>query len=170
MKPTPTSGRNLNIWERPGMGRHWISSPVSREQRLAAAGLTAPGRQARRRVAAATRIYQGLREDAGRPGRARCGHPAVELRKSETWCQVADLSGVTSHDGLRRGPSGQRRGTGPRENIQRNLQTLHKKVANIARCSCLESEPAVPADCQSSQLIYLLAKRRLRKVVSIARP
>jgi hypothetical protein len=40
MTPIPTSGRN--IWERPGMSRHRGPSPVSREQRLMAAGWTAP--------------------------------------------------------------------------------------------------------------------------------
>ena len=106
MTPTPTSGRN--IWERPGMSRHRGPSPVSREQRLMAAGWTAPGRRARRRVGAATRIYQGLREDAGWPGRARCGHPAAELRKSKTWCQVAERSAVIKLNGLGRWASGQR--------------------------------------------------------------
>ena len=90
------------------MSRHRGPSPVSREQRLMGAGWTAPGQRARRHVGAATRIYQGLREDAGWPGRARRGHPAAELRKSETWCQVTELSVVIRLNGLGRGPSGQR--------------------------------------------------------------
>ncbi len=55
----------------------------------------------------ATRIYQGLLEDPGRQGQAQCCHLAAELQKSETWCQVAELSAVTSHDRLGRGSSGQ---------------------------------------------------------------
>ena len=74
-------------------------------------------RRARRRVGVATRIYQGLREDAGWPGRARRGHPAAELRKSKTWCQVAERSAVIRLNGLGRWASGQRGRTDEEANI-----------------------------------------------------
>ena len=99
------------------MSQHRGPSPVSREQRLMTAGWTAPGRRAWRRVGAAAQIYQGLCEDAGWPGRARRGHPTAELRKSKTWCPLAELSAVIRLNGLGQGPSGQRGRTDEEANI-----------------------------------------------------
>jgi hypothetical protein len=82
------------------MIRHLGPGQVSREQLLTAAGRTAPGRRpdARRR---------GFPNRQGTPGGCWLGldrrvRLAEELLKSETWCQMTELSGTARQDGLGR--------------------------------------------------------------------
>ncbi len=83
--PTPHS------WEPRGMDRHWGPHPGRGgcpEWLPSAAGRTAPGRLARQRDGSAIRTYQGLRENAGRPGGVHVplggGAPAVRYLESES--------------------------------------------------------------------------------------